>query len=131
MERKLNPLLASKLLLCGALIGCTSPDSVVDTAPLGISIIAFSPMYSAFDGTHEFAVTPSVPAAATPGPMDVDPLIASTIKWEVDSAFVKQDEFSGLPTAIKLISKKAGQTEVRVTAKTLKGFSIHSAAKLT
>jgi hypothetical protein len=121
---------AAKLLLCAAtIVGCSSSEE----GPVGTllpNLISFSPMYSAFDGTHEYAVSPSVPSAAE-GSMDSDPVMAATIKWEVDGAFVKQDEFPDLAAAVKLTTKKAGKTTVKVTAKTLAGNTVRGEAPLT
>jgi hypothetical protein len=88
-------------------------------------------MYSAFDdGTHEYAVTPSVPSAKE-NSTDSDPVMASTIKWEVDGAFLKRDEFPELSASVKLTTKKVGETKVTVTAKTLGGTQVRGEAKLT
>lgn len=86
-------------------------------------------MYSAFDGTRDYAVTPSVPSAG-PFSHDADPVLASSIKWELDGAFVKREDFPELPAAIKLITKKAGATTIAVTAKTLEGHAFRSETKL-
>lgn len=119
---------AAKLLLCAAtMVGCSSSDD----APTGklLQLISFSPMYSAFDGTHEYAVSPSVPAAANP--MDSDPIMAASIKWQVDPAFVKQDEFPELTAGVKLTTKKVGSTVVKLTAKTMSGTAVRAESKLT
>jgi hypothetical protein len=87
-------------------------------------------MYSAFDGTHEYAVTPSIPSAAE-NSMDSTPIMASSIKWQVDGAFLKQDEFPELTAAAKLTTKKAGKTTVKATAKTLAGEQVYGEATLT
>ena len=121
---------AAKLLLGAAtLVGCSSSDSE-DVGANRPNQICFSPMYSAFDGTHEYAVTPSVPSAAE-NSQDSDPVMAGTVKWQVDGAFVKQDEFPELTAGAKLTTKKAGSTVVKVTAKTLGGVQVRSEAKLT
>lgn len=120
----------AKLLLGAAtLVGCSSSDD----EPAGMllpKLISFSPMYSAFDGTHEYAVTPSIPSAAE-NAMVPDPVMANTIKWQVDGAFVKQDEFPELTAAVKLTTKKTGMTVVKVTAKTLSGAEVRGEAPLT
>ena len=122
---------AAKLLLCAAtFVGCSSSEEGDDGSVVRPKLISFSPMFSAFDGTHEYAVTPSVPSAAE-GSQDSDPVMASTVKWQVDGAFVKQDEFPELTAAAKLTTKKAGKTVVKVTAKTLAGVSIRGEAELT
>lgn len=121
---------AAKLLLSAAtLVGCSS-SADEPTGQLRPNLISFSPMYSAFDGTHEYAVTPSVPSAAE-NSMDSDPVMAATIKWEIDGAFLKRDEFPELTAASKLTTKKAGKTVVKVTAKTLGGLDVRGEAPLT
>jgi hypothetical protein len=124
-----NLQIAAALLLCAAAAGCSSSDSTPPSALLP-HLISFSPMYSAFDGAHEYAVTPSVPSAAE-GAKDADPVVASSIKWDVDTAFVKRDEFPELGAAVKLTTKKDGATTVKVTAKTVSGQSVRGEAKLT
>jgi hypothetical protein len=117
------------MLLCAAAAGCSSSDTT-PAAKLLPALISFNPMYSAFDGTHDYALTPSVPSAAQ-GSKDSDPVVASSIKWDVDTAFVKRDEFPDLPAAIKITTKKAGATTVKVTAKTVSGAAVRGEAKLT
>jgi hypothetical protein len=123
---------AAMLLLCAApLVGCSSSDG--DDKPAGTkrpALISFSPMFSAFDGTHEYAVSPSVPSAAE-NSADSDPVMAGTVKWQVDGAFVKQDEFPELTAAAKLTTKKAGKTMVKATAKTLGGVEVWGESELT
>jgi len=122
---------AAKLLLCAALAGCSSSDDGGESAgTLRANLIKFSPMYSAFDdGAHEFAVTPYVPSAAM-GTTDSDPVMASSLKWDLDTSFVKQDSFTELEGATKLTMKKAGKTVVKVTGKTVGGVDIRGEAPL-
>lgn len=86
-------------------------------------------MFSAFDGKHEYAVTPYVPSAAASKADDA--ILASSLKWLVDDAFVKREEFRDLPCAIKLVTKQSGKTLVVVTGKTLSGHAIRADAELT
>ena len=130
MWLRLNLHASGTLLLGAALFGCASSEEQWDIGGPELGLIAFTPMFSAFDGLHEYAVTPSVPSAAA-NSKDTDPVLASTVKWEVDGAFVKQSEFSDLPAAIKLTTKRAGTTKVSVTVKTLSGKSASSSAKLS
>ena len=118
------------LLLTVMLLSCA--NSVDETFDYGLEakLIGFSPMYSAFDGKHTYALTPNVPSAAQTS-KDADPVLASSIRWEVDDAFVKREEFPDLPAAIKLTTKKPGMTTVRVKVKTLSGLAVRSEAKLT
>lgn len=120
---------AASFLLCATLAGCSSSEEKPVT--LLPQLISFTPMYSAFDdGAHEYALTPSVPSAAE-GSKDADPIVASSVKWDLDQAFVKRDEFPDLPAAVKLTTKKSGETTVKVTAKTLSGNAVRGEAKLT
>lgn len=122
---------AANLLLCAALAGgCSSSDSGDEEGTKLPNLISFSPMYSAFDGTHEFAVTPSVPSAKE-GTGNADPIVASSLKWKVDEAFVKRDEFPELAASVKLTTKKAGKTTVSVTAKTMSGQTVRGESILT
>lgn len=118
----------ANLLQCAALAGCASNVDEVDFAGPQPNLIQFSPMFSAFDGTHPYAVTPSVPHVDDS--TDSDPVMASSIQWEVDPAFVNLEEFPALTAAIKLTTKKAGVTTVITRAKSLSGKSLSSRAKL-
>jgi hypothetical protein len=115
------------MMLVGCMACSEEYDLIVGPSP---NYISFSPMYSAFDGTHDYAVTPNVPSAA-PSSHDADPILASSTKWEIDGAFVKREEFPALPAAIKLTTRKAGVTTIAVTAKTLGGHVVRSDTKLT
>lgn len=118
----------ANLLQYAVLAGCASSVDDIDFTGPRPNLIQFSPMFSAFDGTHSYAVTPSVPYVANS--MASDPVMASSIQWEVDTAFVEREEFPELTAAIKLTTKKAGVTAVIVRAKSLSGKSISSRAKL-
>lgn len=120
----------TKLLLCVVFVGCTSSAEETDAGPSGFQLITFTPMFSAFDGVHEYAVTPSVPSAS-PSAKEADPLLASSIQWELDGAFVKKSDFADLPAAIRLTTKKSGITTVGVRVKTLTGVAVRSEAKFT
>jgi hypothetical protein len=130
MVRVSKNLQGATLLLCAALAGCSSSDEGAAAGTIRANLISFSPMFSAFDEAHEYAVTPSVPSAAE-NSMDSDPVMASTLKWEVDQAFVKRDEFPELANSVKLTTKKAGKTVVKVTAKTISGTAVRGEAPLT
>lgn len=118
------------LLLGVVLVGCVTGVGELEVAESlpADRLIVFSPMFSAFDGVHEYAVTPSVPSAAPSE--DADPVLASSIKWVLDDAYVKRDDFPDLPAAIKLTTKKAGTTTVGVTAKTRSGQALRATARL-
>ena len=123
--------------ICLSLIvtGCVScksedGDSKDAVGMLRPTLIAFAPMYSAYDGVHEFKLTPSVPSAAADS-KDTDPVDGSTLMWNVDESFVKKESFSGIPGAIMLTTKKPGTTIVGVTAKTRGGLVVRGSSKLT
>lgn len=118
----------TRLMLGVLLAGCASGVDEGATVDSVSNLISFSPMYSAFDGVHEYALTPNVPSAAWSE--DEDPVLASSIAWQLDSAFVKRDEFPDLPAAIKLTTKKPGATTVAITAKTLSGRAVRSETRL-
>ena len=119
----------AKLLLSVVLVSCSSSVEEGDELDLHPNLILYSPMYSAFDGTHDYALTPYVPSAAA-SKAD-DPILASSIEWLVDDTFVKREEFRDLPAAIKLVTKRAGKTPIVVTGKTLSGHAIRADAELT
>lgn len=116
------------LLLGAALVGCGGDDDVfiIEHWPT----IQFSPMYSAFGGTHSYSVTPYVPAA-NPAAKDGDPVLASTLKWSVDPKFGSLEEFSDIPAAIKITTRAAGKTVVYVTGKTASGSPVRDGSALT
>lgn len=122
------------LLLCAALSCCASNVDEDAGYESRASLIQFSPMYSAFDdGAHEFALTLGIPSATADSgrvTTDMDPVLASTVQWEVDAAFVKRDELPAPSAGIKLTTKKAGKTFLKATAKTLKGNSVRTEARL-
>lgn len=108
--------------------GAGSDDDDADSV-LRDGLVQFSPMYSAFDGTHEYQVTPSVPSAA-PGTHASDPVLASTLAWQVDETYVKLEPFPDLPGAVLLTTKKPGTTTVKVVARTLSGVKVRGEAAL-
>lgn len=92
--------------------------------------IVSSPMYSAFDGVHAYSIAPHIPSAA-PESQDSDPLLAATIKWELDPTFVEESEFPYEVAALKLTTKKAGKTSVKFTGETLSGRPVNGKSDLT
>ena len=121
---------ATTLLLCAAVAGCGGSDEPATPPGKLLPLIQFNPsMYSAFGGAQSYSVTPYVPTA-DPASKDVDPVMASTIKWTVDGAFAKQDPFADLPGGIKLTTKKTGSTLVTLTATTASGTKVRAETKL-
>jgi hypothetical protein len=125
-----SPRFTACLIAGIAIAGCGSDSGESsNSAEMQRKLISFNPMYSAYDGTHDYQVTPSVPSA-DPAAKDSDPVDPATLKWEVDSAFVRQDPFDQIPAAIMLTTKKAGTTIVKVTGKTKSGLAVKDQATL-
>jgi hypothetical protein len=122
---------AKTLLLCAAVAGCgSSDDSSGGGGPIRANLIQFSPsMYSAFGGSQTYSLTPFVPAA-DPAKMDSDPVVATSIKWAVDTKIAKQEPFDAVPGAIKLTTTGTGSSTVSLTATTMSGAKIRAESKL-
>jgi hypothetical protein len=121
----------SQLLLLAALAGCTAELEPEYFDGDRVGHVSFSPMFSAYDGVHEYVVTPSVPDAVDGPPFNGSPILASSIKWEIDDAFVSRGEFPDLPHAIKLTTKRAGTTTVTLLARHLSGPVFRQRGALT
>ena len=94
--------------LCVLLAACSGEEEEpFPENPLLLGV-TFSPMYSAFGGSHHYAVTPMVSRVAD------DPKVSATLVWRVDENFVSRSPFDALPAAIKLTTRAAGSTEVQV-----------------
>lgn len=119
-----------KYLVLAAAISCAAESEPEYFDGDRVGHLAFSPMFSAYDGVHEYAVTPSVPGAED-DPAEGNPVLASSIRWEVDSAFVSRSDFPDLPNAIKLTTKKPGKTTVTMIARHLVGPTFRQQAALT
>jgi len=132
MVRVSKTLLAANMLIGAALAGCGSSDGAGEDDGFmpRPNLIQFSPIYSAYDGEHEFQITPFVPSA-NPMSMDADPVMDSTLKWKVDGAFLKEEPFSEIPGARLFTTKKAGTTTITVTATTKSGLKIKGTSQLT
>jgi len=96
-----------------------------------VAHIAFSVMFSAYDSVHEYSVIPSVSDAADEPPFEGNPILASSIRWEVDNEFVSRSELPDLPNAIKLTTKKAGTTVITMIARHVSGPTFRQRAALT
>jgi len=95
-------------------------------------LIQFPHMYSAYDGAHDYEVTPSVPLAAAGIDPAWDPLDPSSLEWEVDDVFVADHgAFAELPGGRLLQTKRAGNTLVKVTGMTRSGVLVRGEAPLT
>jgi len=111
-------------LLCAALAACGG-DTEADATPCNplANGIEFTPMYSAFGGSHSYSVMPFLPSA-DPNSKDADPILVSTIHWEVDEKFVSKEAFPDIPGAIKLTTRAAGIAKLHVTAKSASGAQV-------
>jgi hypothetical protein len=105
-----------------ALACCAEPE-VHDGAGYlqSTNFLLSSIMYSAYDGAHEYSVAPYF-VYQNVGPRLVpDPVIASSIRWEVDPLYVERSEFTELASAIKLTTKRVGTTFVKISASRYSG----------
>jgi hypothetical protein len=102
-------------------------DAGIDT-PVRTQLIAFTPMYSAYDGVHPYQLTPSVPRAADDAADPVDP---ASVKWTIDSTYVSFDVFPDLTASILLTTKRAGTTTITVDATTRAGARVRDEAQLS
>jgi hypothetical protein len=121
---------ANVMVLAAALGGCSSNDDKGDTATPLPGLIKFNHFYSAFDGTHDYKVTPSIPSADAAS-TDPDPVVASSVKWDIPKEFASQEPYSALPAGVLLTTKKAGTTAINVTATTKSGRKIKDTAPFT
>lgn len=108
-------------LVSCALACCASEAEQEDLAIDSVQLLPF-PLYSAFDGVHEYAVTPSIATAET-GSSDSDPVLASSLRWDFDRTFFERGQ-STRPGTIKLITKRPGSSMVEVTGHSLSGAVI-------
>ncbi|HTU57580.1 MAG TPA: hypothetical protein VMF89_04085 [Polyangiales bacterium] len=114
--------------LASALIGCAA-DAEPEMAICTWKTVSPWLMHTAFDGVHEFSVTPNVPSADSDS-QDSDPVDAATVRWHFDPDFFVASEFPGLAGAVKLTTRKAGETDLIMTASTRSGVTIRDTAKV-
>jgi hypothetical protein len=88
------------------------------------------PLYSAYDGVHEYKLTPFIPSAALSSEV-ADPIDGSSVRWQVDASYVKRTGFADLPGSLLLTTKRAGETQLRVEATTRSGELRRGTALLT
>jgi hypothetical protein len=79
---------------------------------------------------HEFSITPHVPSAR-PDAMDSDLILDSTVQWRFDPAFFSASEFPELAGGVKLTTRRAGETQIEMTAQTLRGETVRDEASVT
>jgi hypothetical protein len=120
-------------VLCAAIVGCGSSNSGDDSTDMtkwpNVLKVVFSPMYSAYDGTHDYKIPATIDSAAL-DPNGTDPVMMDTMKWIVDSKFVASEKYDALPGGVMLTMKKAGTTTVTVTGKTKLGTMVKGTAML-
>ena len=92
--------------------------------------LGLEPLYSAYDGVHDYKLTPFV-NASDPESEDDDPIAASSVHWHVDASYVKRTGFPDLPGGLLLTTKRAGKTQLRVEATTRSGKLLRAATMLT
>jgi hypothetical protein len=124
---------ATPVLFCAATaVGCSSGDDSGDTtAALMPNLIQSPTLYSAFDGTNDYEITPWIPLAATSMlPAGTDSIKPETIVWSVDDKTLVSDlgEFSGVPGGHSFKTLKAGRSIIKVTATTVSGRKIRGEA---
>jgi hypothetical protein len=124
---------ATNLLLCVAAAGCSSGDSGGDSAgELRQNLIQFPAMYTAFDGTHDYEISPWIPLSAADPSTGADPVKPDTIKWESSGGFLQDlGSFSQLSGGNLYKATKPGSTVVKVTATTVSGVKIRGEANVT
>ena len=86
-------------------------------------------MHSAFDGVHEFSVTPYVPGAAQDS-LVPDPLDAESLVWHFDPTFFRASAFPELAGAVQLTTQQAGETEIAVVGTTVSGVAMRDTARV-
>jgi hypothetical protein len=83
------------------------------------TLIADSPMFSAYDGEHEYQVVVSIARSYQEAS---DPVVVSSAHWIVDDKFFKKVSlFDGLPGGLLLTTKRAGMSDITLTVSTRSG----------
>jgi hypothetical protein len=125
-------------MLLGAVIaGCGSSGGDEPAVQVRQGLISFSPIYSAWDGTHDYQITPYVPLVGADPATGADPIDAASLKWSLNSKYVedkgpflKPDGTPGLPGARLLQTKSAGTAVIEVTGTTLGGTKVKGSTTL-
>ena len=124
---------AAKLLACAAIAACGS-DSGDDAASDGQkreNLIQFPHFYSAFDGSHDFQFTPSVPLADPAADAALDPIVPESVNWIPDGKVTDEGPFAGLPAGRLFKTKASGNGLIKVTGTTKSGIKVWSDAQVT
>lgn len=102
-------------------------------ASVSAGLIAFTPMYSAYDGVHAYQLTASVSRAAQGGDRDAsadpaDPIDAATVKWMFDPDYLEAAPFPDIAGAVLLTTRRSGTTMLTVSATTEAGLRVQGEA---
>ena len=115
-------------LLCASFAACAASRDPEPEGPI-LEFPAFitpTPMFSAYDGVHEYQVTATFSRAALA--MGVD---FSSVRWTIDDSIVTHENFDPIPGALLLTTKQAGSTQLRVRFTTVDGKQYRSMSTLT
>jgi hypothetical protein len=117
-----------------ALVGCSSSGdtgnaSDSDTAAVGELRVIFSPMFSAYDGVHEYKLPVTIDQAAIDA-NGIDPVNPDSVKWTVDPKMASTEPYPELPGGLLLTTKDSGMTTVSVSAMTQSGKKVKGTSVL-
>lgn len=106
-------------------------DSGMPEALIRQHVINFATLYSAYDGVHDYTVSPWVPLADPATDASREPIVASSLAWHVDEQYVQDmGAVSDLPGGRLLRTRRAGSTLLQVTGSTRAGVRIRGQAAL-
>jgi hypothetical protein len=111
-----------------AIVACsgsndTTDSSSADTAVAGELRVVFTPMFSAYDGLHDYRLPVTVDQAA----LDVnglDPVLPESMQWTVDPKMASKEPYPELLGAVLLTTRDSGTTTVSVVATTKSGKKV-------
>lgn len=125
---------AAKLLACVAVAACSSSDDG-DKDSLGTkreNLIQFPHFYSAYEDSHDYEFTPSVPLAAANADPALDPIVPGSLKWIVDGKLVADmGDFADLPGGRLMKTKGVGTSSIKAQGTTKSGLKIWGDAQVT
>lgn len=94
-------------------------------------VISPAMLYSAYDGSHDYLIAPWVPLSAASTDPSLHPLLADTLSWQVDPAFIDDlGPFPELPGGRLLRTRKPGSTLLQVTGITDQGVPVRGQVAL-
>jgi hypothetical protein len=119
------------LSVCVTLAACGVDEEPLTFGPIDPGIV-YAPMYSAFGGSHAYAVAAIVSGAAdsVSDNSDFDPPLASTLVWRVDEKLTSMEPFDAIPGAVKLTTRQAGFADVEVQGTYRRGSAFKTRARL-